>query len=200
MFNFEDKTDKPSQVYIRLGGIYENVEITDVTSEIDKNGKAYMKIFMKNDLGEVATHSEFFVNDSEWADDHMGSEGKKVTGYRTKQANRLFHIMKTVVGEEKARFDASGLTWDQMINKIVLLLKDSYKGNKYRTLFVFPKDGEFVQFPTTPLFIENMTVAKEESRLKITKYHRLVADAKATSDAQETGEVVDSIASDDLPF
>ena len=177
-------------------GFVENVVISSVTKEMDKNQKPYLKItFKQTDCDAELSLMEFAVEPSGSKEMTQDELVKKLKS----QMTRLKHIITKFYGESLpapyGTFEGiqNGLTsFEDLINRIVSLLPPQVLAAKKFRVFVHYNNKNFLELPKFVPFMEDLTIPKEtstfvskiEKTLKQGTMYKMVKD-KTTVDKPE---------------
>lgn len=194
MYNLKDtKYESTSQAYFQAG-ITENVEITAVTLEkSDNNGNLYVKFTFTDSAGAE-------LNIFEW---ELNKEDAKFDVKSDAQGKRFRHILNRYLTEEEMPVAS---TYEEFGQKVVSLLTPRIAGKKLRVKIVYNSwNGKYLELPFYPPFMEDMTVDKTDSRLRITDRDKVVKDtadteSDVTSQLSTPAAAAVGTTTDDLPF
>jgi hypothetical protein len=178
-----------------IAGIQENFELVEVSyggAGKDGGGAKALRFIFKRGENFTFTHNVFPIDEEKVASwsktDSTGVELPKVEKIKAAykdQASQIKHILTKFIPEDKVAL--KGANFEEFSKAVIELLKNKTKGEKLRLKLVYNKKN-YLSFPKFN-FIENMTVAKKDSKLKINpKYDKITKDAPdteedATSDA-----------------
>jgi hypothetical protein len=154
-------------------GIHENVEITEIRYDKTDKGNEFLAFTFLTEDGQTLSHTEWKPVD----DDPEKFEQKQ-----RNQAKRVKHIAKRFIDEEQFVFVAND--FKEFATKTISLIGDKFKGVKLRIKVVYSWNN-YTTLPNYLPFIENMTVPKADSLLKITSIDKLTRDA---ADRDTTGK------------
>lgn len=171
-------------------GISEGNILDAVTVDKAEEGQGsdYIKFTFKAPNGATVNHFEFPVDESK------EDAAKKFESQR----KRLKHILSKVLAEGAAM--PVGTSFVDLINKIKALCTPHCKSKTFRILTHYNYKN-YISIPPFPSFIEPDSVPADKSVLKISKAHKMVADAPAGTNAlQQAAQATASTPSDDFPF
>lgn len=202
-------------------GITKNVEMLKAAPDImkTKGGESYNTILFEfqSEDGITFTHREFEINESQTrqiAAEKFNTDPQKfLDNKKRQQGQRVFHIMKCFVPEEKINIPNVPIL--EAGEKIKEILGESFKGVKVDILLSYDKKG-FAKFPNTfyqkgetmyPFCVPSSGVypnGAEAPELKIhPQYHKIEKEApKDYSDNFQQSGTTTGITpgSDDLAF
>ena len=181
-------------------GINENVTLKEVNVSKTQNGRDFLEIVFENEKGQTATMTEWKNEKNMWikTDEDLQKRDDQ-------QFGRILQVMDACLGEH-GEFEGSSFV--EMINWVESKL-NIVTGNlntPLRLKVIYDKKG-YTQVSKNGVFIEPMSVAKEESQIKLWKNDLLerpiVADKEPVTDplAGNSAPVTEiKTGADDLPF
>lgn len=185
-------------------GINENVTLKEVNVNKTPNGRDFLEIIFENENGKTATMTEWKNEKNMWikTDEDLQKRDDQ-------QFGRILQIIDSVLGEHP---DFEGSSFVEMINwvKTILALEKEEK-TKLRLKVVYDKNG-YTKVSSLGVFVEPMSVAKEESQIKLWKNDLLERPVQADVEKPvdplanqamsdfSTPVTADSTGADDLPF
>ena len=185
-------------------GINENVILKEVNVSKTQNGRDFLEIVFENEKGQTATMTEWKNEKNMWikTDEDLQKRDDQ-------QFGRILQVMDACLGEH-GEFEGSSFV--EMINWVESKL-NIVTGNlntPLRLKVIYDKKG-YTQVSKNGVFIEPMSVAKEESQIKLWKNDLLerpiVADKESATDplaGQDISDfstpVTETTGADDLPF
>lgn len=181
-------------------GINENVILKEVNVSKTQNGRDFLEIVFENEKGQTATMTEWKNEKNMWikTDEDLQKRDDQ-------QFGRILQVMDACLGEH-GEFEGSSFV--EMINWVESKL-NIVTGNlntPLRLKVIYDKKG-YTQVSKNGVFIEPMSVAKEESQIKLWKNDLLErpvqADKEPESDplSGNTTPVTETkTGADDLPF
>lgn len=142
-------------------GIQENITLDKVEVATSPTGNKYFQITFSNEDGQTATHTEW--------EPKMGTFTKTEADLdraMNRQYKRMLQILMCFYKDEQINFN--GEKFIDFANYIATMLNASDKSIKLRVKFVFNSKG-YITLPSKvdDIFIEPISVSKEESKIKI---------------------------------
>ena len=181
-------------------GINENITLKEVNVNKSPQGKDFLEFVFENESGQTATMTEWKNEKNTWivTDDDLQSADNR-------QFGRILQILDAVKGGHN---DFEGSSFAEMINWTKAQFADG-DSDKVRLKVVFDKKG-YTQVSKNGIFIESMSIPKEDSQIKLWKNDLLERPVKADVEKPNdplTGNstpVTESASTgtgaDDLPF
>lgn len=195
MYNLNDATIESEGKDIKIFplGIVENVKIESISVDTsEKSVNPFLKIIFKAEDGSTLNMFEFEVTPKD------GEEEAAVIKRMDAQKKRLVHVIKKILPEGTPLPSAS--SWTELITKIVASCPAPVlKAKSFRLKTVYGYTN-YVSLPKYVPFMEDMSVAPEDSRLKIDpKFDKMVKD-EASSNAEVAAAAIPAGNGSDLPF
>ncbi len=170
-------------------GIIENLELARVESKESKNGNKFLAFYFKDLSGSEVPKTEWAPKDE---------DPVKLKGKINKQMTRIHHMLVAsgILTKEELTIKAS--SFEDFGAQLVKVIGEKAQGIKLRAKVVYDNNN-FTTLPnyTKYIWIEPMTVSKEESKIRILsidKMERVQPDAeKPTVDPFETENKPESI-------
>ena len=181
-------------------GINENITLKEVNVNKSPQGKDFLEFVFENESGQTATMTEWKNEKNTWivTDDDLQSADNR-------QFGRILQILDAVKGGHN---DFEGSSFAEMINWTKAQFADG-DSDKVRLKVVFDKKG-YTQVSKNGIFIESMSIPKEDSQIKLWKNdlteRPVKADVEKPNDplAGNSTPVTESASTgtgaDDLPF
>ena len=181
-------------------GINENITLKEVNVNKSPQGKDFLEFVFENESGQTATMTEWKNEKNTWivTDDDLQSADNR-------QFGRILQILDAVKGGHN---DFEGSSFAEMINWAKAQFADG-DSDKVRLKVVFDKKG-YTQVSKNGIFIESMSIPKENSQIKLWKNDLLERPVKADIEkpndplAGNSTPVTESASTgtgaDDLPF
>ena len=179
-------------------GINENITLKEVNVNKSPQGKDFLEFVFENESGQTATMTEWKNEKNTWivTDDDLQSADNR-------QFGRILQILDAVKGGHN---DFEGSSFAEMINWTKAQFADG-DSDKVRLKVVFDKKG-YTQVSKNGIFIEPMSIPKEDSQIKLWKNDLLERPVKADVEkpndplAGNSTPVTESASTgaDDLPF
>ena len=181
-------------------GINENITLKEVNVNKSPQGKDFLEFVFENESGQTATMTEWKNEKNTWivTDDDLQSADNR-------QFGRILQILDAVKGGHN---DFEGSSFAEMINWTKAQFADG-DSDKVRLKVVFDKNG-YTQVSKNGIFIESMSIPKEDSQIKLWKNDLLERPVKADVEkpndplAGNSTPVTESASTgtgaDDLPF
>lgn len=203
--NLEVKQNRTS--YIEAG-IRENLSLVEVTYGVSPNGNEFIAFTFEDVNGDKFTPTEYAVRLSKAFEQMSEQEQANFLKSVDSQKRRIGQIVTTFVSPEQYAFVANN--FKEFAENIIRILNNRDKSLKCRVKIVY-NDRNFTALPRywAYTFIEPMTVAKENSKIRILNIDKIVKDAPDVVSNGHTAEVevpdVDptttrSESPNDLPF
>lgn len=183
-------------------GINENITLKEVNVNKTPNGRDFLEIIFENENGQTATMTEWKNEKNMWIKTDEDLQRRD-----NQQFGRILQVIDAVssVGHE----DFEGSSFVEMINWVKQQIDHAVTNNEsnhVRLKVTYDKNG-YTQVSKNGIFIEAMSVAKEESQIKLWKNDLLERPVKADVEKPSdplTGNsapvTADSTGADDLPF
>ena len=180
-------------------GINENITLKEVNVKKTENGRDFLEIIFENEQDQTATMTEWKNEKNMWI---------KTDEDLQRRDNQQFGRILQIIDCFGLRPEFEGSSFVEMINWVKDLL-DLYKSQnnvKLRLKVTYDKNG-YTQVSKNGIFVESMSVAKEESQIKLWKTDLLERPVKADVEkpndplAGDSAPVTaDSTGADNLPF
>ena len=184
-------------------GINENITLKEVNVNKTPNGRDFLEIIFENEQGQTATMTEWKNEKNMWikTDEDLQKRDDQ-------QFGRILQVIDAIKGEHA---DFEGSSFAEMINWVKQQLESATNPNNIRVALrlkvTYDKNG-YTQVSKNGIFVESMSVAKEESQIKLWKNDLLERPVKAdeekpndplgTTTAPVTAD--SNTGADDLPF
>ena len=183
-------------------GINENVTLKEVNVNKTPQGRDFLEIIFENEQGQTATMTEWKNEKNMWIKTDEDLQNRD-----NQQFGRILQVIDAFCGKHG---DFEGSSFIEMINWVQNEFENakSYltESTKLRLKVVYDKKG-YTKVSSYGIFVEPMSVAKEESQIKLWKNDLLErpvqADVEKPNDplAGDSAPVTaDSTGADDLPF
>ena len=199
-------------------GFVENVIISSVTKELDKNQKPYLKfVFKQVDTDAELSLMEFAIEDSTGT----ATQDELVKKLKS-QMTRLKHIITKFYGETLpapyGTFEGiqNGITsFEDLINRIIPLLPPPVLASKKFRVFTHYNYKNYLELPKFVPFMEDVTIPKEtsnfvskiEKTLKQGTMYKMEKDKTTTDKPQDLlpppnndFQIPQTLTGGDLPF
>lgn len=191
MYNLQDNSIKEEggKAVFPLG-ISENNELTSVEKGTADNGNVYLK-FTFTHTPDGSTTSLF-----EWPVDSTKDNAEKKF---KSQVTRVKHIMTKFVSEDQLPVASS---FEEFVDKVVATLAGKTQGKALRMKTVVLWN-DYTGIPPYVPFVEDQTVTKDASKLKITSFDKMERSNQDTTDdvtAQLSAPVASGASDENLPF
>lgn len=176
-------------------GINEDVILKEVNVNKTANGNDFLEIIFKNSTDQTATISEWKNEKNMWIKTDEDLQRRD-----DQQFGRILQIIDAVNGSHA---DFEGSSFVEMINWVKSQL--NINDTKLRLKVVYDNKG-YTKVSSLGIFIEPMTVAKEESQIKLFKKDLLERPVQPDKeDDPLSGNTIpvtadSNIGADDLPF
>jgi hypothetical protein len=183
-------------------GINENVTLKEVNVNKTPQGRDFLEIIFENEQGQTATMTEWKNEKNMWIKTDEDLQNRD---------NQQFGRILQVIDCLGLRPEFEGSSFVEMINwtKGILEQYKNIDNKKLRLKVVYDKKG-YTKVSSLGVFVEPMSVAKEESQIKLWKNDLLErpvqADVEKPVDPLAAGTTssapvtADSTGADDLPF
>ena len=181
-------------------GINENVTLKEVNVNKTPQGRDFLEIIFENEQGQTATMTEWKNEKNMWIKTDEDLQNRD---------NQQFGRILQVIDCLGLRPEFEGSSFVEMINwtKGILEQYKNIDNKKLRLKVVYDKKG-YTKVSSLGVFVEPMSVAKEESQIKLWKNDLLErpvqADVEKPSDpltgTTSAPVTADSTGADDLPF
>ena len=181
-------------------GINEDVTLKEVNVNKTPQGRDFLEIIFENGQGQTATMTEWKNEKNMWI--------KTDEDLQNRDNQQFGRILQVIDAVKDGHGDFEGSSFVEMINwvKEQLVEEDS---KLLRLKVVYDKKG-YTKVSSLGVFVEPMSVAKEESQIKLWKNDLLErpvqADVEKPVDPLAAGTTssapvtADSTGADDLPF
>ena len=183
-------------------GINENVTLKEVNVNKTPQGRDFLEIIFENEQGQTATMTEWKNEKNMWIKTDEDLQNRD---------NQQFGRILQVIDCLGLRPEFEGSSFVEMINwtKGILEQYKNIDNKKLRLKVVYDKKG-YTKVSSLGIFVEPMSVAKEESQIKLWKNDLLErpvqadvekpVDPLAASTTSSVPVTADSTGADDLPF
>ena len=183
-------------------GINENVTLKEVNVNKTPQGRDFLEIIFENEQGQTATMTEWKNEKNMWIKTDEDLQNRD---------NQQFGRILQVIDCLGLRPEFEGSSFVEMINwtKGILEQYKNIDNKKLRLKVVYDKKG-YTKVSSLGIFVEPMSVAKEESQIKLWKNDLLERPVQAdvekpvdplAADTNSSAPVTaDSTGADDLPF
>ena len=181
-------------------GINENVTLKEVNVNKTPQGRDFLEIIFENEQGQTATMTEWKNEKNMWIKTDEDLQNRD-----NQQFGRILQVFDAVKGGHN---DFEGSSFVEMINWVKTNLADG-ENNPVRLKVIYDKKG-YTKVSSYGIFVEPMSVAKEESQIKLWKNDLLERPVQAdvekpvdplAADTNSSAPVTaDSTGADDLPF
>ncbi len=179
-------------------GINENITLKEVNVKKTDNGRDFLEIVFENEQGQTATMTEWKNEKNMWIKTDADLQARD-----DQQFGRILQVLDAVKGGHN---DFEGSSFVDMINWAKEQFADG-DNDPVRLKVNFDKKG-YTRVSSYGVFIEPMSVAKEESQIKLWKSDLLERPIKADDEKPKdpltensTPVTADSnTGADDLPF
>ena len=177
-------------------GINENITLKEVNVKKTENGRDFLEIIFENEQGQTATMTEWKNEKNMWIKTDEDLQRRD-----NQQFGRILQVIDATCGNHT---DFEGSSFVEMINWVKQQLIADH--TPLRLKVTYDKNG-YTQVSKNGIFVESMSVAKEESQIKLWKNDLLERPVKADVEkpndplAGDSAPVTaDSTGADDLPF
>ena len=182
-------------------GINENITLKEVNVNKTPNGRDFLEIIFENADGQTATMTEWKNEKNMWIKTDEDLQRRD-----NQQFGRILQVIDAVKGGHN---DFEGSSFVEMITWAKICLGDG-ESSPVRLKVTYDKNG-YTQVSKNGIFVEPMSVAKEESQIKLWKNDLLErpvqADVEKPNDPLGSPNIgvtapvtADSTGADDLPF
>ena len=182
-------------------GINENITLKEVNVNKTPNGRDFLEIIFENADGQTATMTEWKNEKNMWIKTDEDLQRRD-----NQQFGRILQVIDAVKGGHN---DFEGSSFVEMITWAKICLGDG-ESDPVRLKVTYDKNG-YTQVSKNGIFVESMSVAKEESQIKLWKNDLLErpvqADVEKPNDPLGSPNIgvtapvtADSTGADDLPF
>ena len=178
-------------------GINENIILKEVNVKKTENGRDFLEFVFENENGQTATMTEWKNEKNMWIKTDEDLQRRD-----NQQFGRILQIIDAVKGGHN---DFEGSSFLEMINWAAIQFANG-DDNKVRLKVTYDKNG-YTQVSKNGIFVEPMSVAKEESQIKLWKTDLLERPVKADEEkpndplaGNSAPVTADSTGADDLPF
>ena len=178
-------------------GINENITLKEVNVNKTQNGRDFLEIIFENEQGQTATMTEWKNEKNMWIKTDEDLQRRD-----NQQFGRILQVIDAVKGGHN---DFEGSSFIEMITWAKTCLSDG-ESSSVRLKVTYDKNG-YTQVSKNGIFVESMSVAKEESQIKLWKNDLLErpvqADVEKPNDplaGNSAPVTADSTGADDLPF
>lgn len=145
-------------------GIHENAEITEIKYDMTEKGNEFLAFAFISEDGKTLSHTEWKPVDE---------DPEKLEQKQRNQIKRVKHIAKRFIDEEEFVFEAKD--FKDFATQVIKLIGNKYKGIKLRIKVVYSWNN-YTTLPNYMPFVENMTVPKADSVLKMTSIDKQTRD------------------------
>ena len=183
-------------------GINENITLKEVNVNKTQNGRDFLEIIFENESGQTATMTEWKNEKNMWIKTDEDLQRRD-----NQQFGRILQVIDATCGSHT---DFEGSFFAEMINWVKQQLESATNPNNIRAALrlkvTYDKNG-YTQVSKNGIFVEPMSVAKEESQIKLWKTDLLERPVKADEEkpndplaGNSAPVTADSTGADDLPF
>ena len=183
-------------------GINENVTLKEVNVNKTPQGRDFLEIIFENEQGQTATMTEWKNEKNMWI--------KTDEDLQNRDNQQFGRILQVIDAANGSHIDFEGSSFAEMINWVKAQLEPATNPANMRQgmriKVIYDKKG-YTKVSSYGVFVEPMSVAKEESQIKLWKNDLLErpvqADVEKPNDplAGDSAPVTaDSTGADDLPF
>lgn len=183
-------------------GINENITLKEVNVKKTENGRDFLEIIFENENGQTATMTEWKNEKNMWIKTDEDLQRRD-----NQQFGRILQVIDATCGSHT---DFEGSSFAEMINWVKQQLESATNPNNIRAALrlkvTYDKNG-YTQVSKNGIFIEPISVAKEESQIKLWKTDLLERPVKADEEkpndplaGNSAPVTADSTGADDLPF
>ena len=185
-------------------GINENITLKEVNVNKTTQGRDFLEIIFENEHGQTATMTEWKNEKNMWI---------KTDEDLQRRDNQQFGRILQIVDCFGLRPEFEGSSFVEMITWAKGIL-DQYKSidnKKLRLKVIYDKNG-YTKVSNLGIFVEAMSVAKEQSQIKLWKNDLLERPVKADEEKpvdpltiqdapfEDSTPVTETTGADDLPF
>ena len=179
-------------------GINENVTLKEVNVNKTANGRDFLEIIFENEQGQTATMTEWKNEKNMWIKTDEDLQRRDDA-----QFGRILQVVDAVLGQHP---EFEGSSFVEMINwvKTILALEKEEK-TKLRIKVVYDKNG-YTKVSNLGIFVEPMSVAENESQIKLWKNDLLERPVQPDKEDDPLGTTTAPVTADsntgadDLPF
>lgn len=190
-----------STTYIDAG-IHENLLLVDVVYDTSDKGNEFLAFYFENASGDKLSHTEWPVNPIKPFDTMTSEEREAFLEKIDNQKRRIGQIVTTFVSRDKYEFQVN--SFKEYAENIINILKGSLRTVPVRVKVVYNKKN----FTTLPnywkyIFIEPMTIAKENSKIRILSIDNMVKakpNVKSEPIFDSVTDKVEDKQMDEIPF
>lgn len=142
--------------------IHENLRLarpegtTPIVYEKSKNGNNFIAFYFLNPEGLTFVHTEY---------EPSSDDSAVLTKKQANLTKRLLHIGKKLV-DASAFKQIKTESFEQLAKSYIAIIGDNYKGKLLRGKIIY-NNKNFTTFPNYVPFLENMSIPKEQSKLKM---------------------------------
>ena len=183
-------------------GINENVTLKEVNVNKTPQGRDFLEIIFENEQGQTATMTEWKNEKNMWI--------KTDEDLQNRDNQQFGRILQVIDAANGSHIDFEGNSFVEMINWVKAQLEPATNPDNIRQgmrlKVVYDKKG-YTKVSSYGVFVEPMSVAKEESQIKLWKNDLLErpvqADVEKPADPLSvvaTPVTETSTGADDLPF
>jgi hypothetical protein len=183
-------------------GINEHVTLKEVNVKKTDNGRDFLEIIFENGQGQTATMTEWKNEKNMWIKTDEDLQNRD-----NQQFGRILQVIDAATGSHT---DFEGSSFAEMINWVKAQLESATNtANMRRGMrlkVIYDKKG-YTKVSSHGVFVEPMSVAKEESQIKLWKNDLLERPVKADVEkpidplaGNSAPVTADSTGADDLPF
>jgi hypothetical protein len=183
-------------------GINENIILKEVNVKKTENGRDFLEFVFENEDGQTATMTEWKNEKNMWIKTDEDLQRRD-----NQQFGRILQVIDATCGSHT---DFEGSSFAEMINWVKQQLESATNPNNIRAALrlkvTYDKNG-YTQVSKNGIFVEPMSVAKEESQIKLWKTDLLERPVKADEEkpndplaGNSAPVTADSTGADDLPF
>ena len=140
-------------------GINENITLKEVNVSKTQNGRDFLEIIFENADGKTATMTEWKNEKNAWIKTDEDLQRRD-----DQQFGRILQVIDAIKGGHN---DFEGSSFIEMINWAKHCLSDG-ESSPVRLKVTYDKNG-YTQVSKNGIFVEPMSVAKEESQIKLWK-------------------------------
>lgn len=163
-----------STTYIDAG-IHENIQLVDVVYGTTDNNNEFLAFYFENEHGDKLSHTEWPAVPIKPFDAMNSEERVAFLEKIDNQKRRIGQIVTTFISREQYDFEVN--SFKEYAENIIRLLKSSLRTKPVRVKVIYNKKN-FTSLPNywKYVFIEPMTVAKEDSKIRILSIDKMVKD------------------------
>ena len=183
-------------------GINENITLKEVNVNKTPNGRDFLEIIFENENGQTATMTEWKNEKNMWIKTDEDLQRRD-----NQQFGRILQVIDATCGNHT---DFEGSSFAEMINWVKQQLESATNPDNIRATLrlkvTYDKNG-YTQVSKNGIFVESMSVAKEESQIKLWKSDLLERPVKADEEkpndplaGNSAPVTAGSTGADDLPF